>query len=208
MRYEIKGGSFPVVICELENGEKMVTEKGAMAWMSPNMQMETTGGGLGRMFSKMFSGESMFQNVYTAKGAGMIAFGSCFPGQIKAIEIAPGQEMILQKSGDRRRAGRIRTGRRSAARRGHRQRGGLHGGRADGDSAGARHEEQTAGRRGAVQHAADRPGQGLAANHAHQQHRRVHTALHLDGQQQLTRRQAHSGITSARLRSSVHQKAI
>ena len=89
MRYEIKGGSFPVVICELENGEKMITEKGAMAWMSPNMQMETTGGGLG---------ESMFQNVYTARGAGMIAFGSCFPGQIRAIEIAPGQEMILQKS--------------------------------------------------------------------------------------------------------------
>jgi uncharacterized protein (AIM24 family) len=40
MRYEIKGGSFPVVICNLENGEKMITEKGSMAWMSPNMQME------------------------------------------------------------------------------------------------------------------------------------------------------------------------
>ena len=98
MRYEIKGGSFPVVVCELENGEKMVTEKGAMAWMSPNIQMETSGGGLGKMFSKMFSGESMFQNIYTAKGAGMIAFGSSFPGQIKAVEIAPGREMILQKS--------------------------------------------------------------------------------------------------------------
>ena len=33
MRYEIKGGSFPVVICNLENGEKMITEKGSMAWM-------------------------------------------------------------------------------------------------------------------------------------------------------------------------------
>ena len=98
MRYEIKGGSFPVVICNLDNGEKMITEKGAMVWMSPNMQMETTGGGLGKMFSKMFSGESMFQNIYTAKGDGMIAFGSCFPGEIKAIEIKPGQEMILQKS--------------------------------------------------------------------------------------------------------------
>ena len=98
MRYEIKGGSFPVVICNLDDGEKMITEKGAMAWMSPNMKMETTGGGLGKMFSKMFSGESMFQNIYTAQGAGMIAFGSCFPGQIKAIEIAPGQDMILQKS--------------------------------------------------------------------------------------------------------------
>lgn len=28
----------------------------------------------------------------------MIAFASCFPGSIKAFEIAPGQEMILQKS--------------------------------------------------------------------------------------------------------------
>ena len=51
MKYEIKGGSFPVVICNLENGEKMITERGSMCWMSPNMQMETKGGGLGKMFS-------------------------------------------------------------------------------------------------------------------------------------------------------------
>lgn len=99
MKYEIKGGSFPVVICSLENGEKMITEKGSMAWMSPNMQMETHGGGIGRMFSKAFSGESMFQNHYTAKGGpGMIAFTSSFPGEIRAVEIAPGREMIVQKS--------------------------------------------------------------------------------------------------------------
>ncbi len=98
MQYEIKGGAFPVVICQLESGEQMVTEKGSMVWMSPSMQMETKGGGLGRMFSKAFSGESMFQNVYTARGAGMIAFGSSFPGRIVALTIAPGQEMIVQKS--------------------------------------------------------------------------------------------------------------
>ena len=99
MRYEIKGGSFPVVICNLENGERMITERGSMVWMSPNMQMETHGGGLGRMFSRAFSGESMFQNTYTARGgSGMIAFGSSFHGEIKAIEIGPGREMILQKS--------------------------------------------------------------------------------------------------------------
>ena len=99
MQYEIKGGSFPVVICNLENGEKMITEKGSMAWMSPNMQMETKGGGLGKMFSKAFSGESMFQNHYTARnGPGMIAFASSFPGEVKVVNIAPGQEMIVQKS--------------------------------------------------------------------------------------------------------------
>ena len=84
MRYEIKGGAFPVVVCELADGEQMITEKGSMVWMSPNMQMDTRGGGLGKMFSKAFSG--------------MIAFGSSFPGQIKAVTIAPGQDMILQKT--------------------------------------------------------------------------------------------------------------
>ncbi len=98
MQYEIKGGVFPVVVCQMEDGEQMITERGSMVWMTPNMQMETFGGGVGKMFSKMFSGESMFQNVYTAKGKGMIAFGSSFPGKIKPIVISSGQEMILQKS--------------------------------------------------------------------------------------------------------------
>lgn len=98
MRYEIQGGAFPIVVCQLSGGEQMITEKGSMVWMSPNIQMETQGGGLGRMFSKAFSGESMFQNVYTARGDGMITFGSSFPGQIKAVDIGPGREMILQKN--------------------------------------------------------------------------------------------------------------
>lgn len=98
MQYEFKGGVFPVVVCQLESGEKMITEKGSMVWMSPNMEMDTRGGGIGKMFSKAFSGESMFQNVYTARGAGMIAFGSSFPGRILPLEIGPSREYILQKT--------------------------------------------------------------------------------------------------------------
>ncbi len=98
MRYEIKGGSFPVVVCELDDGEQMITEKGSMVWMSPNIKMDTKGGGLGRMFSKAISGESMFQNIYTANGNGMITFGSSFPGAIKPVIIDSTHEMIVQKS--------------------------------------------------------------------------------------------------------------
>lgn len=100
MRYEIKGEPIPVVVCHLENGERMVTERGSMSWMSPNVKMETsTNGGLGKAFGRMFSGDSMFQNNYTALGGqGMIAFASSFPGSIRALEIAPGKEMIVQKS--------------------------------------------------------------------------------------------------------------
>ncbi|WP_334195633.1 TIGR00266 family protein [Muricomes intestini] len=98
MNYEIKGGAFPIVVCHLEDGEQMITEKGSMVWMSPNMQMDTAGGGGGKMFSKAFSGESMFQNIYTAHGAGLIAFGSSFPGKIMSLEITSDKEMIVQKS--------------------------------------------------------------------------------------------------------------
>lgn len=100
MRYQIQGETLPVVICELEAGEKMITEKGSMAWMTPNMLMETsTNGGLGKAFGRWFSGESMFQNIYTAQGGqGMIAFASSFPGSIRAFQVAPGQEYIFQKS--------------------------------------------------------------------------------------------------------------
>lgn len=100
MKYDIVGTPLPVVICTLAPGEKMITEKGAMSWMTPNMQMETNAGGIGKAFSKMFSGESMFQNIYTAVGGeGMIAFASSFPGAIIPFDITPGNDMIVQKSG-------------------------------------------------------------------------------------------------------------
>ena len=100
MNYTIEGEPLPAVICNLEDGETMITEKGAMSWMSPNMQMETTSnGGIGKMFGRAFSGESMFVNRYTARnGNGLIAFASSFLGSIRAFNIAPGQEIIAQKS--------------------------------------------------------------------------------------------------------------
>lgn len=99
MKYSIEGTPLPIVICELESGETMITEKGAMSWMTPNMMMETAGGGVGKMLGRMFSGEDMFQNRYTAQGGpGKIACASSFPGSILAFEIQPGREIIVQKS--------------------------------------------------------------------------------------------------------------
>ena len=101
MKYEIKGGELPVVICYLENGETMITERGSMSWMSPNMKMETTSnGGIGKALGRMFAGEALFQNRYTAEdGNGLIAFATSFPGEIRPWEIGPGSEVIVQKSG-------------------------------------------------------------------------------------------------------------
>ncbi len=99
MKYEIKGDSLPVVICQLEAGETMITEGGGMSWMSPNIQMQTSSnGGVGKALGRMFSGEAIFQNNYTSQGGpGMIAFSSSFPGSIRAFDISPGNELICQK---------------------------------------------------------------------------------------------------------------
>jgi len=68
-------------------------------WMSANMRMETKAGGLGKALGRMFGGESLFQNTYTAEGGpGMIAFASSFPGAIRAVEITPNMPVIAQKS--------------------------------------------------------------------------------------------------------------
>ncbi len=99
MNYQIKGEPLPVVICTLEAGESVMCESGAMSWMSPNMHMETIGGGVGKIFGRMLSGESMFQNRYTAAGGtGMIAFASHFPGSIRAVQITPDKPIVVQKS--------------------------------------------------------------------------------------------------------------
>ena len=100
IKYEIQGGSLPVVICYPEAGETLCTERGAMSWMSPNMKMATSAGGFGKAMGRMFSGESLFLNEYTSeKGAGMIAFASSFPGSILPYHVTEGNGIIVQKKG-------------------------------------------------------------------------------------------------------------
>lgn len=62
--------------------------------------MQTVGGSVGKAFGRLLSGESLFQNKYTASNPGAyIAFASSFPGKIIPLDIKPGASMIVQKSG-------------------------------------------------------------------------------------------------------------
>ena len=101
MQYRIIGEPMSAVICDVAPNETLITEGGAMSWMSPNMKMETTSnGGIGKAFGRMLAGESMFMNRYTATGGnGQITFGSKFPGSIRAFEVGPGRDIVVQKSG-------------------------------------------------------------------------------------------------------------
>ncbi len=98
MKYNITGNPFPVLTCEMDAGESVICQKGAMVWMTENMKMETSTGGLEKVFSKVLTGESMFHNVYTAEGQpGMITFGSSIPGTILKFDIDASNTIVAQK---------------------------------------------------------------------------------------------------------------
>ena len=99
IKYSIEGGNLPVVICQLEPGQSVCTESGAMSWMAPNIKMDSnTGGGLKKMFGRLITGDNLFMNEYTAvNGTGMIAFASSFPGSIIPYQVSPGNSLIVQK---------------------------------------------------------------------------------------------------------------
>ncbi|MBE6486683.1 MAG: TIGR00266 family protein [Methanosphaera stadtmanae] len=100
MEYEIKGGAFPIVICKLQKGETMKDESGSMAFMTPEVKMETnTGGGLLKGLGRALSGDSLFLNFYTAENDNQeIGFASSFPGKIIPIELNGSNSIIGQRS--------------------------------------------------------------------------------------------------------------
>ena len=97
MRYRIDGENLPVLKVLLEQGEAIECEAGAMSWMDNEIQMQTSAGGLGKMFGRMLTNEKAFTNTYVANRTGEIAFSSKFPGSIRAVEITPGNGLIVQK---------------------------------------------------------------------------------------------------------------
>ncbi|MBC9789603.1 TIGR00266 family protein [Carnobacterium maltaromaticum] len=99
MKYSIEGDTLPVVICELEKGEAMVSENGGRSWALGEITTETTsGGGMKKMLGRAFSGESLFLSRYEAQSNATIAFASSFPGCIIAKELQTGESVIAQKT--------------------------------------------------------------------------------------------------------------
>ena len=97
--YRIDGTTLQVVTIELQPGEVVYSESGGMSWMSGNIEMNTsTGGGLGKMFKRALSGESLFiTDFFVNAGRGTVAFASEFPGKILPFDLRAGESLIVQK---------------------------------------------------------------------------------------------------------------
>ncbi|WP_407394065.1 TIGR00266 family protein [Methanobrevibacter sp.] len=100
MEYEITGGSFPIVVCTLQEGETLKNETGAMAFMSSDIKMDTnTGGGLLKGLGRALSGDTIFLNYFTAKSDNQkIGFSARTPGKIFPVRLDGTNTIIGQKN--------------------------------------------------------------------------------------------------------------
>jgi len=97
--YKIFGGDMQVVEIELDHGEGVRAEAGAMIYMDNNIDIQTsTGGGMFKGFKRMISGESFFITtfLYRGRGKGHVAFSAPYPGRIIPLDLSNGS-ILCQK---------------------------------------------------------------------------------------------------------------
>lgn len=109
--YEIFGDDMQTVEVELDPGETVIAEAGAMNWMEQGIQFEAKMGDgseaddsvMGKLFSvgkRMLTGESIFMTHFTNQGIGKkrVAFAAPYPGKIIPVDLQKtGGQLICQK---------------------------------------------------------------------------------------------------------------
>ena len=103
MKYEIKyRPSYSMLVFDLDQGEGVTAEAGAMTYMSPSVQVHTRKREqsiLGSLGMAVLGRQSFFVNDYTVEsGSGEAAFVSAPLGDIETLQVKPNQGYVIQKS--------------------------------------------------------------------------------------------------------------
>lgn len=110
MQAAIKGSTMPVLEMILDPGDAVISDRGELSWMTPNMQMTQTtsagdpsggkGGSLMTGLKRAIGGASVLLTRYEpTTGSGMVAFAAKLPGHIMTVEISPGQGYLIHRHG-------------------------------------------------------------------------------------------------------------
>jgi uncharacterized protein (TIGR00266 family) len=105
MQSRITGTTMPVLEIGLEPGETVVAEPGELAWMTPNVQMNTTtqtagASGFFGAVARAFAGGGLFMTEFSSPaGQGAIAFAAKVPGAIVQIDVQPGRTFMIHRHG-------------------------------------------------------------------------------------------------------------
>ena len=97
----IYGDDMQMVEIELDPGEAVRAEAGAMTYMEHGIEMQTgTGGGIFRGLKRMITGESFFITSFINAGPGKqhVAFAAPYPGKIIPLDLSKlGGRFLCQK---------------------------------------------------------------------------------------------------------------
>jgi len=88
---------YSLLSVEMNAGESISAESGAMVTMTPNIEIQTSarGGLLSSLKRSVLGGESFFQNTFSCQeGKGVITFGPSYMGDVE--HIALGGEWLVQ----------------------------------------------------------------------------------------------------------------
>ncbi len=106
MEHQVVGTILPVLEMKLDPGESVVAESGELSWMSSSIELETAASGKGGAtgvfgaIKRAVGGATFFMTEYTAEGQpGMVAFATKVPGQILPVEVGPGSEYLVHRTG-------------------------------------------------------------------------------------------------------------
>jgi uncharacterized protein (TIGR00266 family) len=106
MDHQVIGTVLPVLEMKLDDGESVVAESGELSWMTSSIELSTAATGkagakgIFGAVKRAVAGGSFFMTEYTATGGpGMVAFATRVPGQIMPIEVTPGNEYMIHRSG-------------------------------------------------------------------------------------------------------------
>lgn len=111
--YELVGDDMQMVKVELDPGETVIAEAGAMNYMEDGITFEAKMGDgsnpnqgffskIGSVAKRAITGESLFMTHFTHQGRGKahVAFAAPYPGKIIPIDLSTiGGELIVQKDG-------------------------------------------------------------------------------------------------------------
>ncbi|MEM2098407.1 MAG: TIGR00266 family protein [Candidatus Bathyarchaeia archaeon] len=103
MKYEIKyRPSYAMLVVNLDQGETITAESGAMTYMTPTIEAHTKKREkslLGSLGLRLIGGQSFWVNDYTATtGPGEVALVSAPVGDITTLDVKPNQGYIIQRS--------------------------------------------------------------------------------------------------------------
>lgn len=101
MNYQVLyEGAFAMLKVQLNPGESVKAEMGAMVAMSPNVELKgTVDGGLMRGLGRMLSGEKFFfQELRATRGQSEVLLSPGSLGDIQAIELDGSYKLLVQKT--------------------------------------------------------------------------------------------------------------